>query len=177
MFETAAAAQRLHGIVPSIPANGHGGDTPGLLELLDSHFDALATASSTSNAALDHLTVSTTKKYAEIKTALKNLLASMAATPAATAASPTPSRTAGTRTGSLPSDQRKTEKRILILQAAVKNKWKVVGFYSTHGHGVLAGHSSTNCDDKRNGHVNAATRSSPAGPGKDINKGWDDWLM
>ena len=170
MFGTAAAAQRLHGIVPGIPANSHGGDTLGLLELLDGQFDALAAASSTSNAAMDHLAAATTKQYAEIKVALKNLLA-------ATAATPTPSRTASTRNGSLTSDQREADKRILILQAAVKNKWKSGGFCSTHSHGVRARHSSTTCNDKRNGHVNAATKASPAVPGKDINKGWDDWLM
>ena len=46
-----------------------------------------------------------------------------------------------------------------------------------HIHGVRSGHSSTNCNDKKNGHIYAATCSSPDGPGKDINKGWDDWLM
>ena len=66
---------------------------------------------------------------------------------------------------------------ILIVLAAVKNKCNLGGFCSTHGHGVCAGHSSTNCNDKSNGHNNAATRASPAGPVKDINKGWDDWLM
>ena len=74
-----------------------------------------------------------------------------------TAATATHSRTAGTRTGSLPSDQRETEKRILILQADINNKWKVGGFCSTHGHGVHAGHISTNCNDKSIGHVNAVT--------------------
>ena len=167
MFGTAAAAQHLHGIVPGIPANGYGGDTPGLLELLVGQFDALAAASSTSNAALDHIAAATTKQYAEIKSALTNL----------SAATATPSRTSGTRTGSLTSDQRETENRILILQASVKNKWKVGGSCLTHGHGVCSGLSSTNCNDKRNGHVTASTRASPAGPGTDVNKGWDDWLM
>ena len=116
MFGTAAAAQRLHGIVPVLPtANFHGGYTQGLLELLEGQFDALAAASSTRNAALDQLDAATTQQYLEIKAAQTNLLA----------ATPTPSRNSGTRTGSFPSDQRKTEKMILILQTAVKNKWKV----------------------------------------------------
>ena len=144
MFGTAASVQRLDVIIPLIPANGHGGNTPGLLELLDGQFNALAAASSTRNAALDHLAAATTKKYAEIKAALTNLSAATAATPAATAATPTSNITAGTRTGSLPSDQRNTEKRILILQAAVKNKWKFRGFCLTHGHGVRARHSISN---------------------------------
>ena len=102
MFGNAAAAQRLHGIMTGLPsASGHGGDTQGLLELLDGQFDALAAAYSTSNAALDQLAAATTQQYAEIKDALINLLAT-------TAATPTPSRNAGTRTGSLPSDQLET---------------------------------------------------------------------
>ena len=122
MFGTAAAAQRLHGIVPGLPsASSHGGDTQGLLEILDGYFDALAAASSARNAALDQLAATTTQQYAEIKVALTNLST-------ATAATSTPRRITGTRTGSLPSDQRETEKMILILQAAVKNKWKVGGF-------------------------------------------------
>ena len=125
MFGTDAAAQRIHGIIPVIPANGHGGYIPGLLELLDSQFDALAAASSTSNAALDHLSAATTKQYEEIKAALTKISATTAATPATTAATPTSNITAGKITGSLPYNQRKTEKRILILQEAVKNKWKV----------------------------------------------------
>ena len=169
MFGTAASAQRLHGIIPGVPANGHSGGTLGLLELMDGQFDALAAASSTINAALDHLTAAPTKQYAEIMAALTNVSAATAATPAATAATPTSNRTAGTRNSSLPSNQQ--------LQAAVKNKWKVGGFCSTHGHGVRAKHSSSNCNDKREGHVTTATRASPAGQGKNINKGWDDWFF
>ena len=171
IFGTAAVAQRLHGIVPGLPnTSGHGGDTHGLLELLDGQFDALMAALSTSNAALYQLAAATTQQYAEIKAVLTNLSA-------ATDCLLSSSRNDGTRTGSLPSDQRETEKSILILQAAVKNKWKVGGFCSTHGHGVRYSHSSTNCNDKNNGHVNATTRSSTAGPGKEINKDRGDWLM
>ena len=100
-----------------LTASGHGGDTHGLLELLDGQFDALMAALSTSNAALYQLAAATTQQYAEIKAVLTNLSA-------ATAATSTPRRITGTRTGSLPSDQRETEKRILIIQAAVKNKWE-----------------------------------------------------
>ena len=65
MFGTAAAAQRLHGIVPILPnASNHRGDTQGLLDMLDGQFDALAAASSTSNAALDQLVAATTQQYA-----------------------------------------------------------------------------------------------------------------
>ena len=166
MFGTAAAAQQLHGIVTGLPtASGYGGYAQGILKLLNGQFDTLAAASSTSNAALDQLAAATTQQYLEIKAALTNLAAAKTI------------RNAGTRTGTLPTDQRETEKRILILQAAVKNKWKVGGFCSTHGHGVRSSHSSNSCNNKKNGHVHVATRASPSGPGKDINKGWDNWLM
>ena len=69
------------------------------------------------------------------------------------------------------------EKRILILQYAVKNKWKVGGFCSTHGHGVRVGYNSGNCADKNDGHDVNAKHSNPVGPGKDFNKGWDAWLL
>ena len=157
MFGTAAAAQCLHSIIPGVPSNGHGGGTPGLLELLDGQFDTLSEAPSTSNAALDHLAASTTKQYAEITAALTNLSAATDATPAASAVTPTSNRTAGTRTSSLPTDQRETEKRILIIQAAVKNNCKVGGFCSTHGRGVRARHSRSSCNDKREVHVSTAT--------------------
>ena len=117
MFGTAATVQQLHGIVPGLPnASGHGGDARGILELTEGQFDALAAASSTSNAALDQLAAATTQQYSEIKADLTNL------------ADVTPRKKAGTRTVTLPTDQRETEKRILILQAVVINKWKVRGF-------------------------------------------------
>ena len=76
MFRTAAAALRLHGIVPGLPnTRGHGGDAHGILELLDGQFDALAAASSTINAALDQPASTTTQQYSEIKASLTNLAA------------------------------------------------------------------------------------------------------
>ena len=97
--------------MPGLPtASGHEGGAQGILELLDGQFDTLVAASSTSNADLDQLAATTTRQYSDIKAALTNL------------ATATPSRNAGTRTGTLPTDQRETENRILILQAAVKKK-------------------------------------------------------
>ena len=64
MLGTAAAAQQLHSIVPGLlTASGHGGDTQGLLVLLDGQFEALAAESSTSNAALDQIAATTTQHY------------------------------------------------------------------------------------------------------------------
>ena len=53
------------------------------------------------------------------------------------------------------------EKRILILQSSVNNKWKVGGFCSTHGYGVHSGHDSGNCADKKDGHDVNTTCSNP----------------
>ena len=63
------------------------------------------------------------------------------------------------------------EKRILTLQSSVKNKWKVGGFCSTHGHGVRAGYESGNCADKKDVHDVNTTHTNPVGPVKDFNKG------
>jgi hypothetical protein len=51
-------------------------------------------------------------------------------------------------------------------------------FCSMHSYGVAANHDSPNCKNKKTGHVDTATRSSPAGHGheKHINKGWDAFL-
>ena len=74
------------------------------------------------------------------------------------------------------------EKKIKFLQSAFKNKWVVGGFFSTHRHGISAGHNSVECAGKRNkgkpvSHNNSATSTNPVRPGKDRNKGWDDWLL
>jgi hypothetical protein len=64
------------------------------------------------------------------------------------------------------------------LRAAIKGKWAPGGFYSTHGYGVSTDHDSASCKNKKTGHVNTATRSSPAGYGheKHINMDWDAFL-
>ena len=156
MFGTAAAAQRLHAITSSLPThdNSHGDKAQGILELLDGQFDALAAASSNITAALDQLASAITQQYSKIESALTNLTAAAPNTPASNARANTP-----------PTTQRKMEKRILIFQAAVKNTWKVGGYCSTHGHGVRAGHSSDNNNNKKADHVDTATRMNPVGPG------------
>jgi hypothetical protein len=64
------------------------------------------------------------------------------------------------------------------LRAAIKGKWSPGGFCSSHGYGVTADHTSATCKNKKPGHVDSATRSSPADHGHDkhINKGWDAFL-
>jgi hypothetical protein len=69
-------------------------------------------------------------------------------------------------------------KLVAQLRAAIKGKCPPGGFCSTHGYGVSTDHDSSTCKNKKPGHVDTATRSSPAGHGhnKHINKGWDDFL-
>ena len=97
---------------------------------------------------------------------------------AAVPSKPAPISTPSNTNPLSPTKKSVTEKRILILQYAVKNKWKVRGFFSTHSHGVRAGHNNGNCSDKKDGGQDVnATRIKPVGPGKDFNKGWDAWLL
>ena len=65
------------------------------------------------------------------------------------------------------------QQTIRLLQSAVKNRWIVGGFCSSHGWGVSHQHSSSTCKNKMAGHVDTVTCSNPAGPGKTKNQGWD----
>ena len=64
---------------------------------------------------------------------------------------------------------------IRLLQSAVKNRWIVGGFCSSHGWGVNYQHSSATCNNKLADHNDTATRANPPGPGKTKNKGWDSF--
>ena len=172
-FGTAASAQRYHDIDAahgsSRPWPGRPGNPGNLMAQLDSHFDNLASAATNSNDALEQLATATTDQYADIKASLDALAA----------AAPAPTARRGRRSTAAPLDnteKRKLEQRIHTLKAAIKNKWVVGGFCSTHGHGVAVGHDSKTCGTKDVGHVDAATRKKPSGPGKEKNQGWDAWL-
>jgi hypothetical protein len=124
--------------------------------------DLLALSATNKKAVLDDLIMSnktftklTTKKIAHIK----QLLSSRCITPG-------------------PTISLGNAKLVAQLSAAIKGKWVPGGFCSTHGYGVSADHDSATCKNKKLGHVDMATRSSPAGYGHDkhINKGWDAFL-
>ena len=72
--------------------------------------------------------------------------------------------------------QYQAKKRIQQLDAAVRNNWHRDAFCSTHGWGVNENHTSANCRSQKPGHIATATCASAAGPGKTLNKGWDDFL-
>ena len=71
-----------------------------------------------------------------------------------------------------PNQQTRT---IKTLQTAVKNRWAVGGFCSTHGWGVGLHHTSSSCKNTGPGHIKTTTCDNPAGPGANKNKGWDDF--
>ena len=125
-----------------------------------------------SNAALEQLTTATTNQYAEIKAALYRL----------TSATPTGAATLATvsNRSALPlTEKQPYEKRIQLLQSAIRNKWvPKTGFFSIHEWGVGPVHTSSECKEKKyegksGGHINAANQDNPVGPGRSINKRWD----
>ena len=84
----------------------------------------------------------------------------------------------GGRNTQLPAMEKdKLHRQISLLQAAVKHKWVVGGFCSSHGHGVSSDHDSAKCRGQRQGHDPTANRARPVGPGAKRNKGWDDWIL
>ena len=84
IFGTAAAEQQHHGIVHGVASR----NTPhGIMEQLDSQFDALTSVATNSNAALEQITTTTKNQYVEIKASLNRLIDATptdAATPATT---------------------------------------------------------------------------------------------
>ena len=85
--------------------------------------------------------------------------------------SPNP-RSSSTGTGAGATSNQQT---IRLLQAAVKNRWIVGGFCSSHGWRVGHLHSSSTCKNNMDKHMDTATQSNPAGPGATRNQGWDDF--
>ena len=55
-------------------------------------------------------------------------------------------------------DMCKLEKRNVRLQHSIVKVWAKVGFFSSHGHGIPAGHDSRNCPGRKSGHVETSTR-------------------
>jgi hypothetical protein len=135
---------------------------PSFEEQFANGLDALALAATNEKAVLDNL-VSSNKVLSELTAkklaTIEQLLISKSAAP-----------------GAAPSTA--DTKLVAQLRAAFKGKWVTGGFCSTHGYGVSADHDSSTCKNKKPGHVDTASRSSPAGPGHDkhINKGWDAFL-
>ena len=109
------------------------------------------------------LAATTSKQYQNIKKLLMDIKLS--------SSSPNP-RSSSTGAGAGATDDQQT---IKLLQAAIKNRWIVGGFCSSHGWGVGHLHSSSTCKNKMTGHVDTATKTNPADPGATRNQGWDDF--
>ena len=62
---------------------------------------------------------------------------------------------------------------IFQLRHALKIKWVVGAYCSTHGWGTS--HISPDCPKKGQGYVNNATQANRSGPGISHNKGWDNF--
>jgi hypothetical protein len=165
IFGSASAAVEYHRPVPSSSSFTGGAFHAPVLSFEAQFFsgmDALALAATNKNTVLDNLISSnntlselTAKRIAHIK----QLLSSCSGIP-------NPATLLG------------YTKLVAQLRATIKGKWVTGGFCSTHGHGVSADHNSASCKNKKPGHIDTATCSSPAGYGHDkhINKGWDAFL-
>ena len=133
----------------------------------DGHFDNIASAATNSGAALDQIAATTTTQYSAIKSLLTSLKD--------TAINGSHSAAAVTAANPL-TTQEKSKKRVLKLEAAVSKNWHSGAFCSTHGCGVNENHTSANCRSHKPGQVDTSTCAAAAGPGKTLNKVWDDFL-
>jgi hypothetical protein len=163
-FGSASAAIGFHSPIPSFSHAASNFHAPALSfeAQFTSGMDALALAATNEKSVLDDL-VASNKTLSELTakklTHIEQLLSSRT-----NATTPIPTQG--------------DAKLILQLRAAIKGRWVPGGFCSTHGYGVSADHDSASCKNKKPGHVDTATRSSPAGHGHDkhINKGWDAFV-
>lgn len=139
------------------------------MEQLNSHFNNLAAAATSANAAMNQLiaanaTLATTTadNIAEVKSLLLDVKAGIKAQ----ALSVTPSLEAAATMA--------CAKEVALLRLAIKN----VGYPENFAQPTVTalGHTSATCKCKGLGHVNTATRSNPARPGGNINKHWDHFL-
>ena len=142
----------------------------------DAHFTSLSAAAAGSNVVQESLAAAATTQYRAIISKLEALEALYVA--------PGGGGGGGCNRNFTSDNRAKAAARINQLQAAIRGSW-VTGpaskFCSTHGWGLGPGHNSMSCKNKTKegkpgSHVNTATRSSPVGPGKNKNKGWDDFV-
>ena len=139
------------------------------LQALDGHLNRMADATTNSVTTLLQLTdanarlvSATSMQYQTIKKLLTQIKNS-------NSSSPNPRSSSSGAGASATNDQQ----TIPLLQSAVKNRWIIGGFCSSHGWGVSYEHTSATCKNKLACHIDTATRSNPAGPGGKKNQGWD----
>ena len=163
VFGSASAAIDHHQTTPAPPQFAGSSHSPSFQEQFANSMDALALAASNDKTVLDNLVATNKTLTDSIAKKLATLESLFAKTP-----------TTNTLTYCATNDAR----LVAQLRAAIKGKWAVGGFCSSHGYGVSAEHTSASCKNKKPGHVDSATRAYPAGHGADkhINKGWDTFL-
>ena len=163
------AAHGITKVLPTYPTLGPA--SKDYMSQFDRHFDNLAAAATNSGASFYQLAATTTTQYMEIKALLATL------NTASNRASRSSSYATSSATDSTPLVPPTEAKwRIIQLEAAVCNNWHCGYFCSAHGWGVNENHTSENCRAKKSGHFSTATCDHPAGPGKAINKGWENFL-
>ena len=138
------------------------------LQALDGHLDRMSNAATNSGLTLSQLTDANARLAAANSTqyqTTKKLITGIKFS----SSSPNPrSSSTGAGTGAT-SDQQ----TIRLLQTAIKNRWTVGGFCSSHRWVLSYLHSSSTCKNNMVGHVDTATRSKSAGPSATRNQGWD----
>ena len=148
------------------------------MEQFDGHFCALSDAATGSTAVMESLAATTTTQYNKIIASMDELK-----TLSIAASAMTGDGTGDSVTGH-PSPDERTKSNLCInqLMLAIKRKWVLGGFCSTHGHSLGPGHISKICnnktkEDKTGGHNNSATCAHPSGSGRNKNKYWDNVLL
>ena len=173
VFVSAAAAITIHGITTTTA-------TPGALitpNILAHHAASEAAYQPAGESPYRRLTATSTRWTTPQQRATSPSISSQTPTralPLPPPSSTTPSRNCcqtsnsgppprapanSARDQTAPNHQTRT---IKTLQAAVKNRWDVGGFCSTHGWGVGLHHTSGSCKKRGPGHVNTATRNKTA---------------
>ena len=180
VFGNTSAATALHGITDATSGPGthtspdalpfHAASVPSSSpdsNLALQALDRMADAATNDGLTLSQLTYANTRLASRTSTqyqVIKKLL-----TEIKNSSSPNP-RSSSSGAGAGATNDQQT---IRLLQSAVKNRWIVGGFCSSHGWGVSYQHTSATCKNKIAGHIDTATRSNPAGPRKTKNQGWD----
>ena len=155
-FGTGAAARVIHNVSLEAAGTGTRRAVPGipngasLAEDFDTHFDNLVSVVTHGNeevaGALTEITTTASTQHAEIKKLLVDLKAAMPSAGGGRRNNGGAGGRDGGRNTQLPATKKdKLHRKICQLQAAVKHKWVVGGFCSSHSHGVDPDHDSANC--------------------------------
>ena len=132
-----------------------------MFDQLNSHLNNIAMASTNKKEAIAQLAANNTKltaltsiQYGRIEQVLKT-------------------RSSSDSAAAVTSNPSNGKNSVFQLRHALKSKWVVGAYCSTHGWGTS--HNSPDCPKKGQGHVNTATPANPSRPGIICNKAWDNF--